>query len=630
MVAFALLGGEPALAANSAGAAYKYNAATHVLEVRVYIQPGSSPVDSIQMDFGTATVSTDPSGGVCSSTCPEPDESGSHTAHSATATFSPPATTDPGDYIYLDVEVDQDPGSISVQFNYHDGDSSLATATQCGTLSATPNPLPDGVVGQPYSQQLMGQGGAAPYTYALGGVLPTGVTLSGTGLFSGTPSAGADGAYDGALSIVDANGCSSSQPYQLTIDPAGGGGPDRAVTVSTSLSDLSSGQNAGQSITIAPGSGVSDDITVKPVSTSASHDVSGTVALQLFNGAGCDGDPLESDLVDLQAAASGHGATAHGTILGAGETMAPGVYSVRASYQGDANYDPASDCSETITIMAPPPKHYDLIVTITGPSIGYDVKAHRYSDNSPNWRVTVANSDAATEPSPPTTMTVPSGIPSVLERSCSPTGFARHLECHVPSLQPGAQSVYLITALLRDVESSGAVHRIPNSATVPCGFPEESDCANNQASGSIMIGYAPIAEWGRKGYTEVPDEVIKDLIGSAGPAELARQSPDNAAAAASVPPGDRVASVQVAVRKLGGGCHWLDPHGGFVSGKRSKGGCTAPVWLHATGTTHWRFKIKHGLPAGHYLAYVRATSRAGATDLTFTRKRGNLATITVR
>jgi plastocyanin len=54
-------------------------------------------------------------------------------------------------------------------------------------LAVTPGPLPNGTVGQPYSQQLVATGGTPPYTWkAIGGAIPQGFTLSASGLLSGT------------------------------------------------------------------------------------------------------------------------------------------------------------------------------------------------------------------------------------------------------------------------------------------------------------------------------------------------------------------------------------------------------------------------------------------------------------
>ena len=53
----------------------------------------------------------------------------------------------------------------------------------------SPSPLTSGIQGNPYSYTLTATGGSPPYTYALvSGTLAPGVTLSSSGVFSGTPS----------------------------------------------------------------------------------------------------------------------------------------------------------------------------------------------------------------------------------------------------------------------------------------------------------------------------------------------------------------------------------------------------------------------------------------------------------
>ena len=54
-------------------------------------------------------------------------------------------------------------------------------------LTVTPVTLPDGTIGTFYSQQLVATGGTPPYTWqAIGGAIPSGFTLSPSGLLSGT------------------------------------------------------------------------------------------------------------------------------------------------------------------------------------------------------------------------------------------------------------------------------------------------------------------------------------------------------------------------------------------------------------------------------------------------------------
>ena len=291
-------------------------------------------------------------------------------------------------------------------------------------------------------------------------------------------------------------------------------------------------------------------------------------------------------------------------------------------------------------------KHYDLIVTIVPrpPIVAYDVVAEKASIRELKWLVTVQNSPSADEPSPATTMTVlrsssRDGIDSfdpgryLCNFSGGQTSQAFH--CRVPALAPGAKHEYLLTG--------GLNVRFPHTnsegprVSVPCGAPEESEdqpCPNNSAAGSVPVGYAPEAQWGKKGYVEYNDQIIKDLLGVASSAELAHKTLDRiASGAAAVPLGDGVAKVEVAVLKVSRhltSCQWLNRRGTFTTVRPRHRRCADAIWLPATGTSNWSYPIAKGLPTGNYLGYVRAISKSGATDLTFTAKRGNRVPITVR
>ncbi|TIU97633.1 MAG: autotransporter outer membrane beta-barrel domain-containing protein, partial [Mesorhizobium sp.] len=67
-------------------------------------------------------------------------------------------------------------------------DKSYSFTVPGPTLVVSPTNPPDGAQGIPYSQQFSTSGGTAPYTYSLdSGSLPPGLTLSSSGLLSGTP-----------------------------------------------------------------------------------------------------------------------------------------------------------------------------------------------------------------------------------------------------------------------------------------------------------------------------------------------------------------------------------------------------------------------------------------------------------
>ncbi len=86
----------------------------------------------------------------------------------------------------------------------------------CPVITLSPGGLPNGTVGVAASVTIVGNGGRAPYTFAItGGSLPAGLTLSPTGVLSGTPTAA--GTSPVTIRATDANGCSGSVTYTIVI-----------------------------------------------------------------------------------------------------------------------------------------------------------------------------------------------------------------------------------------------------------------------------------------------------------------------------------------------------------------------------------------------------------------------------
>jgi protocatechuate 3,4-dioxygenase beta subunit len=84
-------------------------------------------------------------------------------------------------------------------------------------ISILPPTLPDATRLVPYFQQITASGGTAPYTYSkLTGNLPSGITISSTGVISGSTTA-APGAYSFTVQALDANGAPGTQPYTITV-----------------------------------------------------------------------------------------------------------------------------------------------------------------------------------------------------------------------------------------------------------------------------------------------------------------------------------------------------------------------------------------------------------------------------
>ncbi|MBL8113854.1 MAG: IPTL-CTERM sorting domain-containing protein [Acidobacteria bacterium] len=99
--------------------------------------------------------------------------------------------------------------------------SRLYTAqVNCPVISLSPATLPNGTLGQLYSQAITATGGTPPYTYGLlTGSLPPGLSLApATGLISGTPTQA--GSFTFTVRATDSVGCFGDRPYTIIINPA--------------------------------------------------------------------------------------------------------------------------------------------------------------------------------------------------------------------------------------------------------------------------------------------------------------------------------------------------------------------------------------------------------------------------
>jgi len=100
------------------------------------------------------------------------------------------------------------------------------------TIAITPTSLPVASVAAAYSETLIASGGTMPYSYAVtSGALPAGLTLSVTGILSGTPTAA--GTFNFTVTATDSSTgtgapYSGSQAYTLTV-----GAPTIAITPAT-------------------------------------------------------------------------------------------------------------------------------------------------------------------------------------------------------------------------------------------------------------------------------------------------------------------------------------------------------------------------------------------------------------
>ena len=150
----------------------------------------------------------------------------------------------------------QDAASCAASQSY----SLVVSPPSCPTITLAPATLPSGGVGTAYGQTLTASGGTAPYTFSLtAGTLPPGLTLAGSGLLSGVPTAA--GSYGFDVTATDAAGCTGSASYALVINAGGCGTivlapptlPSAVVGATYAVTITASGGSAPYQFTVAAG-----------------------------------------------------------------------------------------------------------------------------------------------------------------------------------------------------------------------------------------------------------------------------------------------------------------------------------------------------------------------------------------
>jgi hypothetical protein len=115
-------------------------------------------------------------------------------------------------------------GSYSVTVTSTDADGFIGTrgytlVVNAPSITLSPSTVPTVTVYAAYLQTVSSAGGVGPYAYSESGALPTGLTLSSTGVLSGTISAaGQNGTFNFTVASTDAHGYTGARAYTLVVN----------------------------------------------------------------------------------------------------------------------------------------------------------------------------------------------------------------------------------------------------------------------------------------------------------------------------------------------------------------------------------------------------------------------------
>ncbi|MFC6189302.1 putative Ig domain-containing protein [Pseudoxanthomonas mexicana] len=162
--------------------------------------------------------------------------------------------TAPGSYSFTITATDAGASGVGAPFTTS---RAYTLEVAAPTLTLTPATLPASTAGTVYTQALSASGGVAPYSFALSaGTLPAGLTLTGSGTLSGTPTE--SGTFNVSVTATDTYGQAVTRAYALDVAqptlalaPGGGALPNATAGVAFSQSLVVSGGIAPYTATLS-------------------------------------------------------------------------------------------------------------------------------------------------------------------------------------------------------------------------------------------------------------------------------------------------------------------------------------------------------------------------------------------
>jgi large repetitive protein len=280
------------------------------------------------------------------------------------------------------------------------------------SISITPTTLPGAQVAVAYSQQLAASGGDGSYTFSISaGTLPAGLTLSTSGLLSGTPAA--TGSFNFTVTAKDSLNFTGSQAYALSVNlPA---------IPTVAAKSASTPYNTATSINLS-GSITGVDITAVNVATPPTHgavSVSGETVTYTPSSTFYGG----TDSFTYTATNPGGTSTPATVTVTVGPPAIPVVTAKSAStpYNTATNIDLAGSITGvdiTTVSVATPPAHGT--VSVSGETVTYTPSSIFYGGTD-SFTYTATNPGGSSAPATVTITVTPLSVPTVAAISVSTT-----------------------------------------------------------------------------------------------------------------------------------------------------------------------------------------------------------------
>lgn len=191
-------------------------------------------------------------------------------------------------------------------------------SSQAGPLTIAFSTLPNGSIGAPYSATLSATGGKTPYTWTLGGTLPTGLSLNvNGGSISGTPTSAINSAAL-ALTVTDSSNPAQSASATLHL----------SVYASVTVSPQNGAVVTGQVLNVTSATNDPTGVDWSATGTSCSGGACGTFSsTSTLNGvATAWTPPLTPGVYALKAVSAGDGTTSASANVGV--TDLAGIHTV--------------------------------------------------------------------------------------------------------------------------------------------------------------------------------------------------------------------------------------------------------------------------------------------------------------